>query len=94
MQFFVKFPILLHPILEKKSYVPAPVENLLSMYAHTCVRLGSMKLRIINRTKENTDRKYMMPQVKYMISLTRTTEKQAMRIAATPPSSANAKKHP
>lgn len=35
MQCVVKAPILLQPIFEKKSAVPAPVENLLPIYEHT-----------------------------------------------------------
>jgi hypothetical protein len=53
-----------------------------------------MKLKTMSRMKENIDKKYIIPQVKYIISLTLTTEKHAMRMAATPPSNANPKKHP
>lgn len=49
------------------------------------------KMRIPN---EIIERKYMNPQVKYMISLILTTEKQPNNTADRPPSKANAKKQP
>ncbi len=48
----------------------------------------------MSRVKEIIDKKYMIPQVKYITNLTLTTEKHAINMAETDPKSASPKKHP
>lgn len=67
---------------------------MVSIYVQTCDIYGLTKLRIISMANEIKDKKYMKEHVKYIISRTLTTEKQAISTAETPPKMANAKKQP
>lgn len=82
------------PNLLKKSLVPAPVDNLTSMYPQICETFGAKAAVKIRSGKERKAKTNREEQAKYIISLTLTTEQQARTIAPKNPNIAKTKKAP